>query len=237
MDDLCRVLEADGDVVAAMRRARQAFGELAIDRAVPKPIIGLVGEFYIRAHAFSNQDLVRKIEALGGEVWSAPVYEWFLYRDFRRGMRAKLANDWGLYVKNALKDWVLKRDEHAIIEPFADFLRNAHEPPTLEVLDLASPYLHYSLEGEAVMTVGKALDFVRQGLSGIVAVMPFTCLPGTVSHAILKRARAEQGEFPFLNMVYDGLEQSTAQTRLEAFMHQAAAYQARLAGREPVRAH
>jgi len=237
LDDLSRTVEADGDVVACMHRARAAFGELELDRSEPRPVIGLVGEFYIRSHAYSNQDLVAQIEALGGEVWAAPVYEWFLYRDFRRAMRAKLANDWGLYVKNALKDWVLKRDEHAITAPFADFLRNAHEPPTDEVLQLAAPYVHCSFEGEAIMTVGKALDFVRKGLAGVVSVMPFTCMPGTISQALLKLARAQEGEFPFLNMVYDGLEQSTALTRLEAFMHQARAYQTRRGGVVAVPTH
>jgi predicted nucleotide-binding protein (sugar kinase/HSP70/actin superfamily) len=57
--------------------------------------------------------------------------------------------------------------------------------------------------------------------------MPFTCMPGTISHALLKRVREELGEFPFLNMVYDGVEQSTSQTRLEAFMHQARQYMKR----------
>jgi len=51
--------------------------------------------------------------------------------------------------------------------------------------------------------------------------MPFTCMPGTVSHAIMKRVREDHDGFPFLNMVYDGLEQSTSATRLEAFMYQA----------------
>jgi len=87
--------------------------------------------------------------------------------------------------------------------------------------------VHCSFEGEAIMTVGKAVDFARKGLHGVVAVMPFTCMPGTVSHAILKRVRTENGDFPFLNMVYDGNEQSTDQTRLEAFMYQAAEFMRR----------
>jgi len=81
-----------------------------------------------------------------------------------------------------------------------------------------------TFEGEAVMTVGKAVDFAKKGLSGIVAVMPFTCMPGTISHALVKRMRADYANIPFLNMVYDGDGQATAQTRLEAFMYQARQY-------------
>jgi predicted CoA-substrate-specific enzyme activase len=227
LEDICDVLKADGDLMPAMRRARERFDGVKIDRSEPKPIIGLVGEFYIRANAFSNQTLVEKLEELGAEVWSAPVYEWFLYRNFRRSMRAKLRGQWGLLVKNELKDRVMKRDEHRLVAPFADLLRNAHEPSTLEVLEYAAPYVHRSFEGEAIMTVGKAVDFARRGLSGVVAVMPFTCMPGTISYALMKRVREDEDDVPFLNMVYDGLEQATAQTRLEAFVHQAREYMQR----------
>jgi predicted nucleotide-binding protein (sugar kinase/HSP70/actin superfamily) len=227
-------MKGDGDPVPAMRRARKRFGQVKVDRSQEKPIVGLVGEFYIRANAFSNQTLAEKLEELGAEVWAAPVYEWFLYRNFRRSMRARLGGDWALWIKNELKDRIMQRQEHRLVEPFADLLRNAHEPSTLEVLDYAAPYVHRSFEGEAIMTVGKAIAFARQGLSGVVAVMPFTCMPGTVSHAILKRVRQDEQGIPFLNMVYDGLEQATAATRLEAFVHQARDYaKRRKPGRVP----
>ena len=222
--DICEVLQTEGDLIAAMKRARDRFAAVEIDRSVQKPIVGLVGEFYLRANAFSNQTLVDKLEELGAEVWAAPIYEWFLYRNYRRGMRAKLGGQWGLFVKNELKDRVMQRDEHRIVAPFSDLLRNAHEPPTIDVLDKASEYVDRSFEGEAIMTIGKAIDFARKGLSGVVSVMPFTCMPGTVSYALMKIVRQDEEGVPFLNMVYDGLEQATAATRLEAFVHQARDY-------------
>jgi predicted nucleotide-binding protein (sugar kinase/HSP70/actin superfamily) len=200
---------------------------VAVDRSEPRPTIGIVGEFYIRFSAFSNQSLFEQIEALGGECWVAPVYEWFLYRNFRRDMRSRLAGNLPLRLKNRLQDGVMRADEHHLAAAFDGFLRNAHEPDTGVVLDLAAPYVHRSFEGEAVMTVGKAVDFARKGLSGVVAVMPFTCMPGTVSQALMRRVREAEDEIPFLNMVYDGLEQSTAVTRIEAFMHQAREYMER----------
>ncbi|MEI6500628.1 MAG: acyl-CoA dehydratase activase-related protein, partial [Armatimonadota bacterium] len=209
------------DLVTAMKRIADRFGAIPIDRSHPRPIIGLVGEFYVRASSFSNQDLARQLEDLGAEVWTAPVFEWFLYRNFRRDMRARLDEDWKLILKNKLTDYVMRQDEIALARPFHGIVTNSHEPSTAQVLDFAGPYLHTSFEGEAIMTVGKAIDFARKGLSGLISVMPFTCMPGTVSNAILKRVREEENDIPFLNMVYDGLEQATALTRLEAFVHQA----------------
>lgn len=212
------------NLIEALKKCRKIFEGVEVDRGVKKPVIGLVGEFYVRANSFSNQNLVEKIEALGGEVWSAPILEWFLYRNVRRAMRSWIAGDIGLWVKNHLKDIVMKKQEHELAGVFHGFLRNSEEPSSKEVLELAAPYVHKTFEGEAIMTVGKAIDFINKDLSGVVSVMPFTCMPGTISDALIKRVRDEMGEFPFLNMVYDGIEQATSMTRLEAFMHQAGEY-------------
>ncbi len=227
LQDLLETIRANDDVVAAMRRSREAFERIAVDRSQRKPVIGLTGEFYLRANAFSNQHLIDKVEGLGGEVWMSPVFEWFLYRNFRRDMRAKLDGEILFRVKNRIEDEIMTRDEHTIARPWEGYLRNAHEPSTRDVLAMASDYVHRSLEGEAVMTVGGAVSFIERGLHGVVTVMPFTCMPGTISHAIIKRVRTDHGDFPFLNMVYDGSEQATDQTRLEAFMHQATEFMKR----------
>jgi predicted CoA-substrate-specific enzyme activase len=221
LEEVCEAIRRDEPLAPVMRRAAAAFGDIETDRSEPKPMIGLVGEIFVRAHRFSNNNLIAEVERLGGEVWMAPVYEWFLYRNFRRGMRSRLDRDWGLWAKNWIKDRVMKRDEQKLSAPFAGLLRSAHEPHTLEVLDMCAPYLHRSFEGEAILTVGKAIDFTRKGLDGVISAMPFTCMPGTISHAILKRVKEAEGNFPFLNMVYDGTEQANTATRLEAFLHQA----------------
>ena len=86
---------------------------------------------------------------------------------------------------------------------------------------MASPYIDGSFEGEAVLSVGKVLDYIQNGAHGIVNVMPFTCMPGTVVNGILKRVREDNDNIPYLNMVYEGIEDTNGKTRMEAFVHQA----------------
>lgn len=219
-----RAIRDKKNLTNALKDCRKLFESVKVDKSIQKPIVGYVGEFYVRANAFSNQNIIEKIEELGGEVWAAPILEWFLYRNVRRGMRSRLDRDYYLWFKNHLTNFVMSKEEHVLTNVFKGFLRNLEEPTSNEVLDLASDYLHRSFEGEAIMTVGKAIDFINKGLSGIVSIMPFTCMPGTISNAILKRVREDFGEFPFLNMVYDGVEQATSATRIEAFMHQVEQY-------------
>jgi hypothetical protein len=51
-------------------------------------------------------------------------------------------------------------------------------------------------------------------------VLPFTCIPGNIVNAISKSIKADY-RIPWLNLAFDGLEQGTTETRLEAFMYQA----------------
>ena len=67
----------------------------------------------------------------------------------------------------------------------------------------------------------------RSGLSGVVNTMPFTCMPGTVVTALSKKLRKDFGNFPFLNLAYEGQEDANEFTRPEAFIHQAKEFQKR----------
>ena len=113
-----------------------------------------------------------------------------------------------------MNDWE-KRVEEAAEEAYA----------ISETLQEAQPYLDSSFEGEAVLSVGKCADYMKKGVSGLINVMPFTCMPGTIVGAVMKRYQEEHNNIPFLNMAYDGQEETNTQTRLEAFMHQARQYQ------------
>ncbi len=75
--------------------------------------------------------------------------------------------------------------------------------------------------------MGKSRDFVRKGAAGLVNIMPFTCMPGTVVNSLFKRFREDHDNIPFLNLAYDGQEQSHTRTRLEAFMYQVRQFQER----------
>ena len=108
---------------------------------------------------------------------------------------------------------------------FAGNLVNHPEPSIPKTLEAAKPYLDDTFEGEAVLSVGKCEDYVKKGCAGLVNVMPFTCMPGTIVGAVMKRYREDHNNIPFLNMAYDGQEETNTLTRLEAFMHQARQFQ------------
>lgn len=208
-----------------IRVVRRKFAEIPIDRRERKPVIGVVGEIYIRSNRFTNNNVVRKVEALGGEAWVAPISEWIFYTNYQYLAQSRALGQRLETLKARLKNRIQQWMEHLLARPFHHVLLNAEEPNTETVLGYAAPYLHRSFGGEAILSIGKAADYIQRGASGIINTMPFTCMPGLVVTAISKKFREDFHNIPWLNIAYDGQEENTAMTRLQAFMHQAKEYQ------------
>jgi len=223
---VCSAIKERKDLVPVMKEARDEFSKIDVFEK-NKPIIGLVGEFFVRSNSFSNEDIILKVEKLGGEVWSAPVNEWFLYRNFRRNMHSLLTNDYACFLKTSIRNLYQVKEEARLSSVFHNFLRGIGEPKTSDILSFARPYIHHSFEGEAIMSIGKAVDFVKKGLCGIINVIPFTCMPGTIATAILKSVSEDNRGLPILTIAYDGISSANTDMRLEAFIHQARQYRER----------
>jgi predicted nucleotide-binding protein (sugar kinase/HSP70/actin superfamily) len=101
-------------------------------------------------------------------------------------------------------------------------LREDKEAGIYDIWDNAEPYI-IKWFGEAALSIGKSVYWIKNGADGIINVFPFTCIPGNIVNAISKRIR-EEYKIPWLNLAFDGLEQETTETRLEAFMYQAKQY-------------
>jgi predicted nucleotide-binding protein (sugar kinase/HSP70/actin superfamily) len=73
--------------------------------------------------------------------------------------------------------------------------------------------------------VGKAIEYITDhGAAGIINVMPFTCMPGTIVTAIMNRVSESCQAPPFITMSYTGQQNLNTQIRLEAFLYQAQQY-------------
>jgi predicted nucleotide-binding protein (sugar kinase/HSP70/actin superfamily) len=209
----------NGRVEDALKVVRRDFEALPKTDA-RKPLIGVVGEIFVRSNKFSNEDVVRKIEALGGEVWLAPMEEWIYYANFLDIKHSLESRDYSAVIGTAIKRYFQKHIEHRYAKYFQGHLRTLAEPSTFAVLRNAAPYMHHSFEGESILSIGKSVDFVRKGAHGIVNTMPFGCMPGTIVTALMRAVSRDFG-LPVINIAYDGTESSTNTIQLEAFMDQA----------------
>ena len=224
LKDICDTLTAQGNLIDCLKRCRKRQESIEQINPGSRPVVGVVGEIYLRTNDFSNENTVRAIEDFGGEAWMPPFHEWILYTNETNFMESKLLGRWKDLAGFKLTHHFQLKDMHELEKVYKGFLRNHHEPTIKETFEYAAPYLHPSFQGEAILSVGKCKDFQLRGASGLVNIMPFTCMPGTVVTALFKRFREDNDGIPFLNMAFDGQEQSGTLTRLEAFMHQVHQY-------------
>jgi predicted nucleotide-binding protein (sugar kinase/HSP70/actin superfamily) len=204
------------DVLVSMRKDFEAVQRYDEE----KPLIGIIGEIFVRCNRFSNEELVKKIEAMGGEVWLSPLDEWIYYIAFTGRRKAVFRKDFSAIINSYIKELYKNRVEHAYSHYFEGFLKNLKEPTTRMIIKKAAPYVHDSFEGETILSIGKAVDLAERGASGIVNAMPFGCMPGTIVTSLL-RGFGRVYDVPSISIPYDGTESSTTEIQLEAFMDQA----------------
>jgi predicted CoA-substrate-specific enzyme activase len=203
---------------------RDMVRQIAVDKSQERPVIGVVGEIFLRTNRFSNGNVVGMIEQCGGEAWVAPLSEWILFTNYSYKARSLVDKKYIDFVKAYIKDKVQKNDEDEFLKAVFNDLKNNEEPSTEELLHNSYSYLPASIGGEAILSIGKAVDFIQRRISGMVNVMPFTCMPGMIVSALSKRMREEFNSIPWIDLSYDGQEDCQNQTRLEAFIHQTKQY-------------
>jgi predicted nucleotide-binding protein (sugar kinase/HSP70/actin superfamily) len=206
---------------------RERFRGLEIKFNADRPLVGVVGEIYCRLNTFSNDDLVRRLEEAGAEVWLNDVSEWIWYVNddqFRalrlHGKRFSL-EALGAHVRNHFQH----EDEHALLSLFRQDFRGYEEPAEIStVLEFAEPYLpRLGANGEMVINVGKSVYFARHGADAVVDISPFTCMNGIICEAIYPRVSQDNAGIPIRNFYFDGT-QSDLERDVGIFLELARSY-------------
>jgi len=204
-----------------MQTIADEFSSVELSNRLRKPKIGIVGEIYVRSHPFANSNIVARFEELGAICDLASLAEWIYYTNFTRRLMARRRGQWRDLFTNVILNRVQHSIERKLAAPLEKNFGKLAEGNIAHVIELAEPYLHHSFEGEAILTIGKTIEYYHDGFSGVVNVMPFTCMPSTIVSGISPNISARCGGMPILNLSFDGQEDSTLTTRLEAFVEQA----------------
>ena len=234
LDRCMRAVEVGGGPLAdALKAATDDF------LAVPvvdeeRPVVGLVGEVYVRWNAHSNRRLIADVERLGGEVMIASMVEVLHFFNLRMKNVSRAAGRWGALIRAVLTAADQSRTERKLVRAVAHALRRPDEAPSREMAAAVAPFYDAAIGTEAVLSMGRAIEMAHMGVHGILNVMPFSCMPGVIVSGMAPRIRRELDWVPWLDLPYDAQRETNIRTRLEAFMHQAEQFRRRM-GHEPVR--
>ena len=208
-----------------------------IDPAIPrKPLIGVVGEIYLRTHVEANQDIIRLLERYGGEVVNASIAEWVNYtsydglREAKQGFRLSLKQWRYQELKDHLKKIIAsggklyyqqakQRQAYDRVRRLID-LAEDHQIKDLEKTLMETGVFSFDLGTEACLSIPGIIEYVRHGFNGVVNVYPFTCMPSTVTSAVVKPMMSEM-KVPYLDAAYDGSFQPGREAAIRTFMYQA----------------
>ncbi len=92
------------------------------------------------------------------------------------------------------------------------------EPGFLKIYYYARKYLSVSPGGEALNTIGEAVNFIKKGVDGIIHIFPFTCMPENIALHSLEKI-SEDYNVPILSLSFDEHTSKTGLlTRIEAFL-------------------
>lgn len=212
-------------------------GKAIIDPDIPpKPLIGIVGEIYLRTHVQANQDVIRVLERYGAEVVNASIAEWVNYttydrlRDARIGFRMDLKQFRPGRLKEHLKEIISfggellyqelrQKQVYKRVKSLID-LKKDHRVAHLESILKEDDLYSFDAGTEACLSISGIIEYARAGYNGVVNVYPFTCMPSTTTSAIAKPLMNKLGT-PYLDTPYDSSFQPGREAAIRTFMYQA----------------
>ncbi len=200
------VFEKGADLYGFLEYVRTKFRGINLDMNKKVPLVGVVGEIFVRCNPFSNDYLLESIEKFGGEMWLATISEWIFFTSFNHIWKSKENRNYLEVLKNRLKNRFLKGIEEKAYEIVEEFLWDRKEPEIHEMVESAIRFLPKEHTTEAFITIGRAIKFIeRDGCSLIINVSPFTCMPGNIASSIFFEIERKFG-VPVLSIFYDGEE-------------------------------
>jgi predicted nucleotide-binding protein (sugar kinase/HSP70/actin superfamily) len=150
------------------------------------------------------------------------VRDWVSYSTYRYTRDSRRNRKLGGYLKSRLQgflqDWIEERLADIAEKGGVEMDRDI---PLSRMMELCSPYVHRDYDGDPVIALGASAGQAATGISGVAAIMPFTCLPGTLISSVAPRLSEDHDGLPWINIAYDGQEDVGAETRLEAFVWRA----------------
>jgi predicted nucleotide-binding protein (sugar kinase/HSP70/actin superfamily) len=212
-------------------------GKSIIDPTIPpKPLIGVVGEIFVRMHTDSNQNILRLLEKHGAEVVNASLCEWVNYVSYDSLRTAKAEFVFSLrqlrlrrmkdHLKQALSFWLdlyyqqmRQKQTYKRVSSLIDIADDHNISHLEEILKEGNIY-SFDVGTEACLSIASIIACARDGYNGMVNVYPFTCMPSTTTSAIVKPLMSKLG-VPYLDAAYDSSVQPGREAAIRTFMYQA----------------
>jgi predicted CoA-substrate-specific enzyme activase len=196
------------------------FMAIKVDKSVKRPVVAIIGEIFMRDNAGCNGNIANRLEDLGAEVLIGPFSEWIYYSTHRFTRDSRWKNDTKGVIKSKIQGFGQDVIANYLLKGIKEFTDHHKDVSLKEMLELCNPYVNQFYDGDPPIAMGTAVALTKRGVSGFAAILPFTCMPGTLVASLSDSFRKDHDNIPFINIAYDGQDSVSLDTRLQAFVFQ-----------------
>lgn len=207
-------------LVKVLEETERKFRDIEMFQVPRKPIVSIVGEIFMRDNAFCNGNIVGRLEALGAETLMSPFSEWLVYSTYRYTRDSIWKGDYLGILKSKIQEFSQHTSYKKLLHTVDELVDVEKDIPLATMLQQTAPYVHKDYDGDPVIALGTASALAKKGVSGICNVLPFTCMPGTLICSVSDMFRKDHNNIPWVDYAYDGQDDASLETRLQAFMYQ-----------------
>jgi hypothetical protein len=104
---------------------------------------------------------------------------------------------------------------HAFMRAMGSVVADRREPRVEDTLAAGKRYLPFNTGGEAILSLGRSVQFAHQGAAMVINASPFSCMAGAICAALFVKMEKEL-QIPIVNLFYDGRGDENA--RLPVFL-------------------
>jgi predicted nucleotide-binding protein (sugar kinase/HSP70/actin superfamily) len=197
---------------------------IKVDKNIRKPVVAILGEIFMRDNAGCNGNIANRLEELGTEVVIGPFSEWITYSTHRFTRDSKWKKDRIGVLKSKIQGIGQEVIANSLLNGIKKFTDHKKDVSLHDMLRLSNTYVNEFYDGDPAIAMGSSVALARRGVSGIAAILPFTCMPGTLVASVSDTFRKDYNNIPFINIAYDGQDSVSLETRLQAFVFQVKEY-------------
>ncbi len=202
------------------------FMAVKVDKSRRRPVVSIIGEIFMRDNAACNGNISKRLEDLGVEVLVAPFAEWITYSTYRFTRDSIWKNDKNGIVKSKIQAFGQEVIAASLLRGIEKFIDHEKDVSLHDMLSSCNKYINEFYDGDPPVSIGTSVTLAKRGISGIAAILPFTCMPGTLVASVSDSLRKDNNNIPFINIAFDGQDSVSIETRLQAFVFQVKEYEA-----------
>ena len=196
------------------------FMSIKVDKSTRRPVVAIIGEIFMRDNAGCNGNIANRLEDLGVEVVIGPFSEWIYYSTYRFTRDSRWKNDKKGVIKSKIQGFGQDVIANSLLRGIKKFTDHHKDVSLHDMLTLCNTYVNEFYDGDPAIAMGTSVALSKRGVSGLAAILPFTCMPGTLISAVSDSFRKDHNNIPFINIAYDGQDSVSLDTRLQAFVFQ-----------------